>query len=347
MTSPQGRPNLRTEITDLLGIQFPIVCPPMAGASCPALAAAVSLAGGLGFIAAAYETDPTRLGKDIEEATALSKGKPIGVGFITWFLDKHPNMLEVAIRLKVPVFWFSFGDYSQYAAIIKDRCPDAIIMAQIRTVAEAYEAVDRCAADVIVAQGIGAGGHGEKVGASCMSLIPEVVDAVGDRAPVIGAGGISNGRQLAASLVLGAAGAVMGTRFCASNESAFSKEAKKRLIETQDGGVATARTRAYETLRGLDWPDKYDFRVFRNDLVDSVLNVKEDPKHIESWRVKFNDAVKAKDYDVAHLAMGEGIGLVRGVWSVQRIVERTMDEAVDVLDLGAASVDRRRAKPKL
>ncbi|KAJ3209832.1 hypothetical protein HDU67_005874 [Dinochytrium kinnereticum] len=350
-------PHLRTELTDLLDIKYPIVCPPMAGASCPSLAANVSLAGGLGFIAAAYGKDPSTLRKEIATAKALAKGKPIGVGFITWFLDKHPEMLEavewiqlaidrIAMEENPAVFWFSFGDFARHAARVKEECPDAIIMAQIRTVSEAGEAVDRCGADVIVAQGIGAGGHGEKIGASTLSLVPEVVDAIGDRAPVLAAGGISDGRQLAACLLLGASGVVMGTRFCASIESAFTKKAKFKLVETQDGGIATARTRAYEVLRDLDWPQAYDFRVLRNDFVDSALQNQENFKHIEEWRVRFQEAMAANNYDVAYLAMGEGVGLVKGVWPAQRIIELTMQGAVDILKVGVGAADRTRAKLK-
>ncbi|KAJ3118589.1 hypothetical protein HDU96_000050 [Phlyctochytrium bullatum] len=372
-------PAIRTQLTDLVGIHCPLVCPPMAGACNPELVAAVARAGGLGFVAGAYKTDPDALRKEVSEAKRLARGKPVGVGFITWFLDKHPEMLDAALAADPAAVWFSFGDPTPHIRRLRAfddrRLSDLplssastsasgepvlrpmIVFCQIRTVAEAVLAAD-AGADVVVAQAVGAGGHGERVGAGLMALVPEVVDEVGERCVVVAAGGVSDGRGLAASLLLGASGVAMGTRFCASNESSFSARAKRLLAATADGGVSTVRVRTYERLRGLDWPAPYDFRVYRNELVRDVMgrqaargagpvNAADDEEAVESWRKKFEEALAASggDVEVGYVAMGEGVGLVRGVWSAERIVERVMEEAVDLLAVGAAAV--RVAKPKL
>ncbi|KAJ3196662.1 hypothetical protein HK101_008116 [Irineochytrium annulatum] len=323
----------------------------MAGASTPALASEVSKAGGLGFLQVGYATDPTVIRSDIRAVKDLLKGHedhdgntlPFGVGFITWHLQNNPGLLDAVIDEGVMYYWFSFGDPEPFVNKVRDRLPDAKVLAQIRTVAEAVECVDRCGVDVIVAQGSGAGGHGARMNASTISLVPEVVDAVGDRVPIAAAGGISDGRQLAACLMLGASGVVVGTRLCASVESGFTAEAKKRLIETSDGGVNTARTRAYENLRRLKWPAEFDFRVIRNDLV-TALKAGDDGIAVEKWRGRFDFAMKSSNYDIAYLAAGESVGMVNGVWTAQRIISKMMDDAMEALRLGAAVVDKTKAR---
>jgi nitronate monooxygenase len=209
------------------------------------------------------------------------------------------------------------------------------------------EAVDSWGVDIVVTQGVEAGGHGVQKGAGIWTLLPEVCEAVGDRAIVVAAGGVSNGKHLAAALMLGAAGVVMGTRFCASVESGFHPDAKWRIVEANDGGQSTVRTRVYESLRGLDWPAQYNFRVLRNDITESGLSEAEAKSRFGAVYSKALDKLNQggkPDLEILHLAVGEGAGLIKGVWTARFIVEKTLEEARDAFTLASSAVDRSRAR---
>jgi len=156
----------------------------------------------------------------IEQQFDAAGNTPVGIGFITWHMAKHPEQLEAALARKPRVVMLSFGDARPFAAAIKDA--GAALISQIQTVAQAVEALD-IGADIVVAQGTEAGGHGAT--RSTLALVPAVVDAVRQRngeVLVVAAGGIADGRGLAAALMLGAHGALLGTRFLASDEALTS-----------------------------------------------------------------------------------------------------------------------------
>ena len=196
---------LRTKLTEKLGISHPILLAPMGTASDGALAKAVTEAGGLGIIGIGYG-NPERIDQEF-----LAAGKArVGCGFITWSLARHPHLLARALDHKPAAVMLSFGDARPFAAAIKDA--GAALISQIQTVAQAVEALD-IGADIVVAQGTEAGGHGAT--RSTLALVPAVVDAVRQRngeVLVVAAGGIADGRGLAAALMLGAHGALLGTR---------------------------------------------------------------------------------------------------------------------------------------
>ncbi|KAJ3327821.1 hypothetical protein HDU76_011076 [Blyttiomyces sp. JEL0837] len=352
--------HLRTELTDLLGIKFPILCPPMVGASGPELVSEVGKSGGLGFLAAGYSTDPVAFKAEIAEVNRLAPNTPFGVGFITWSLDKAPQMLDAVLTSTPPptALWFSFGDASAHITKARSHLPDIKILAQVQSVTGALEAVDVWGVDCVIAQGREAGGHGvgdARCGGATMVLVPEICDAVGDRTVVVAAGGIIDGRGVAASLMLGAAGAVMGTRFTAAQESRFPAPAKRLLVETSEGASTTLRTRIYEPLRNLSWPKSYDFRILRNELTDAI-DARGNPKLetvSKEWKKKYDDAsskvgkgtVKVDDYEkVLYVAAGEGVGLVKGVWPVSVIMRKTLLQTAEALSLAAGAVDRTKAR---
>jgi nitronate monooxygenase len=232
---------------------------------------------------------------------------PIGVGFITWCLAKDavndegvPDTLAVALDAKPAAVWFSFGDFSPYVSIVRQRSPDTAIIAQIQTVCDAQRAVEG-GCDVIVAQGSDAGGHGLATNGSVMTLVPEVVDAVGESMPVLAAGGVVDGRGLAACLMLGADGVVMGTRFIASRECISSDVAKRKIVELADGGVNTVRTRIFDVLRGHDgWPNEFDGRAVRNTTVEESMVRNEDADEmIEKRKKRYAEAVACGDMNIA------------------------------------------------
>jgi nitronate monooxygenase len=249
----------RTRLTQLLGIEHPILLAPMGSVSGGALAAAVSAAGGLGLIGLGYG-DPDWL----EREFAAAGPARVGCGFITWSLARRPELLARALAHQPAAVMLSFGDPAPFAGPIKET--GAALICQVQTVAQAIEAV-AAGADVVVAQGTKAGGHGAT--RATLPLVPAVVDALrtrGSAAPVVAAGGIADGRGLAAALALGADGALIGTRFLASNEALAASAAKARVVAA--GEDATVRTRIFDLARGLDWPDGYTGRALTNHFTE-------------------------------------------------------------------------------
>ena len=203
---------IETALTRLLQIKHPILLAPMGSASGGRLAAAVTHAGGLGIIGSGY-ADSAAIKKEL---TAAGNAR-VGIGLVTWALDERPEALDTALAAHPPVLMLSFGSPMPFADAIKRA--GCLLMCQVQTLAQAKEAAVS-GADIIVAQGRDAGGHAGMTRGT-MGLVPAIVDAVGP-IPVVAAGGISDGRGLAAALALGAAGVLMGTRFAASEE--FSLE---------------------------------------------------------------------------------------------------------------------------
>ena len=247
---------IATALTAMFGLQHPIVLGPMGGVSGGHLAATVSNAGGLGLVGGGYG-DPAWLRTElprVKEATRL----PWGVGLITWSIDR--SVFELVLGYRPNAFMLSFGDPRPYAQAIKSA--GCKLICQVQGLDEARLAQE-AGADIIVAQGTEAGGHG---GArATLPLVPAVVDAVAPT-PVLAAGGIADGRGLAAALMLGAHGALIGTRFCASTEALGHDQAKQHIVAAR--GNQTARTRAFDIVRGYAWPPAYTGRALRNRFME-------------------------------------------------------------------------------
>ncbi|TAM60643.1 nitronate monooxygenase, partial [bacterium] len=244
----------RTALTELLEIRHPLLLAPMAVVSGGALAAAISDAGGLGFIGVGYADE-----RWIEAQFQVAGKSRVGIGFITWHLHQQPRRLDVALAHKPAAVMFSFGDYAPFIERVKRA--GAKVIVQVQTLAAAREAA-RLGADAIVAQGTEAGGHGASRGT--LPLVAAVVDAV-TPIPVVAAGGIADGRGLAATLMLGATGVMMGTRFYASAEALGSADAKARLLSGE--GDATVRTTIFDRVRGYAWPAPFTGRALTNDFI--------------------------------------------------------------------------------
>ena len=170
--------------------------------------------------------------------------KPWGVGLITWAASEEA--VRLALSYRPAAVFLSFGDPAPYAALVRQA--GVRLICQVQDVAGARQAV-AAEADVIVAQGTEAGGHGNR--RSTLPLVPAVANAVAP-VPVLTAGGITDGRGVAAALMLGAQGVVLGTRFCAAPEALYPDWAKKQLVA--GGGDETSRSRVFDIARGLDWP---------------------------------------------------------------------------------------------
>jgi nitronate monooxygenase len=244
---------LRTALTDLLGIALPIVQAPMGGATTPELAAAVSNAGGLGTLALSWH--PPEAARAVIRATQALTDKPFGVNLVLAF--PQAERLAVCLEEKVPVISFFWGDPAPHVGPCH-----AAGAAVLSTVASAHQARAAVAAgvDAVVAQGWEAGGHvlGE---VATLPLVRAVADAVAP-VPVIAAGGITDGRGLAAALALGAAGAWIGTRFLATPEASIHPRYRQRLLDALETDTVHGR------LFDVGWPDA-PHRVLRNATVET------------------------------------------------------------------------------
>lgn len=200
---------LRTKLTEMLGIRHPVLLAPMGGTAGGALAGAVSVAGGLGMIGGG---NSKFVGVDwLEREFAAAGNRRVGCGFITWSLAQQPDLLDLALRHKPAALMLSFGDAEPFLPRIKAAGIPAIC--QVQSLAQARQVLQQ-GADIIVAQGAEAGGHGAR--RATLPLVPAVVDMVaakGRDVPVVAAGGIADGRGLAAALMLGAAGVLMELAF--------------------------------------------------------------------------------------------------------------------------------------
>lgn len=311
--------SFRTPLTELFGIKHPVVLAPMGAAAGGALAAAVTRAGGLGLIGPGY------LGEDwIEKEFDAAGNTQVGVGFITWDLAKTPRRLDAALARKPSAVMLSFGDASPFVRPIKDA--GAKLIMQVQNVAMARAAA-KLGADVIVAQGVEAGGHGANPtsGRSTLPFVPAAVDAVAP-VPVLAAGGIADGRGLAAALSLGAAGALIGTRFLAAAECLAHANAKTRV--TQASGDDTLRTRIFDIARNIDWPAEYTGRAIANDYT-ARWHGREDALVAggEAERRHYAEAAAKGDPATMVMFAGEGLDLINAIEPAAKIIERIAAEA--------------------
>ena len=317
--------SLNTRLTKFFGIEHPIVLAPMAMISGGRLAAAVTAAGGLGLIGGAYG-DAEWLQREFDRAD----GTKVGCGFITWSLARQPELLDEALARHPATIMLSFGDLRPFADRI--RAAGVPLTAQVQNLDHARHALD-AGADIVVAQGGEAGGHGLSV-RSTFTLVPEVVDLVAERSPetlVLAAGGVADGRGLAAALALGADGAIVGTRFWGSPEALVSPRAQQRAI--QASGDDTFRTQVYDVVRRLDWPAEYNERALGNSFLDAWHDNEAQlsaslPQAVDT----FEKAVAAEDFGTAAILVGEGVGLIRQVRPAADIVADMARDATRILN---------------
>lgn len=312
-----------TALTELFGLQHPIILGPMGGVSGGKLAAAVSNAGGLGLVGGGYG-DPAWLRTELSRVREATR-RPWGVGLITW--SANPGVLELVLSYRPHAVMLSFGDPRPYASAIKSAGCKLICQAQGLEEARLAQAAG---ADLIVAEGTEAGGHGG--GRATLPLVPAVVDTVAPT-PVVAAGGIADGRGLAAALMLGAHGALIGTRFYASAEALGHERAKQRIVAAR--GDQTARTRIFDLIRGYAWPAIYTGRAIRNGFMERwdgrehrLANT------LEAERVAYQAATRDGDYDTAVVWAGEAVDLINSVDSASALVSRISAEAEAQLRLG-------------
>lgn len=317
---------LRTPLTELLGIEHPILSAPMAGVAGGALAGAVSQAGGLGLVGGGY-IDADWIER---EWTALGNARA-GIGFITWRLDTAPEVLGTALARRPAAVMLSFGDPAPHLPGI--RAAGAVAICQVQTVADARRAV-AAGAQVIVAQGADAGGHGAARGT--FALVPAVVDAVAPL-PVLAAGGVGDGRGLAAALAMGAAGVLVGSRFYASREAQARPEAKARAAAAS--GDHTVQSGVFDRVRGYDWPADFRLRTLRNRFTERWHGRDAElAAAIDAVRADYARSAEAGDFEEAAVVVGEAADLIRDVPAAGELVRRMVQEAEDALRGGARHI---------
>lgn len=325
-------PSLSTRLTRAFALTTPIALAPMALASGGALAAACAHAGALGLVGGGYG-DLAWTQREYSLARELLKDDTpsharLGIGFITWKLDANAQALDWALTQKPCAVMLSFGDPRPYAARIA--AAGAQLICQVQRLDQVPLALE-AGARVIVAQGGEAGGHGANAleGRSTFTLVPEIADDLATHAPdtlLLAAGGVSDGRGLAAALMLGADGALVGSRLWATQESLAAAGAKTHA--TQTTGDGTARSRVFDILRRKNWPAPYDFRAIRNDLhrqwEHRLHALQASP---EAARAEYEAGVQAQDFTRAHATVGEAVGLISDIPSAGVLLARMTQQA--------------------
>ena len=326
--------SLSTPLTKRLGIRHPILLAPMDVVADARLCTAVTSAGGLGILGGGYGNEEW-LTRELD--LLADSGTRFGVGFITWSMTRQATLLDLALERKPAAVMLSFADPAPFVGRIKRA--GALVICQVQTVALAKQAV-AAGADILVAQGTEGGGHGGSRG--LMTLLPEVVDAVDSRIPVVAAGGIADGRGLAAAMMLGASGVLMGTRFYATQEAAVADAAKSRVVSAT--GDDTLRSIVFDISRQNVWPSPYTGRCLRNGYLDDWYGREiELLRNLDAQSERYVAARAAGNFDIAAVIAGESAGLVHTIAAAGDIVDRVVREASELLARGRTLVEARAA----
>jgi nitronate monooxygenase len=311
-----------TPLTALLGIRHPIVLAPMDLVAGARLTEAVSAAGGFGILGGGYGD---RAWLERETAKLASCAVPFGIGFITWSMARRPEVLDVALGASPRAIMLSFGDPKPFAPRI--RAAGALLICQVQDEEMAQQAME-AGADILVAQGTEAGGHGAS--RTTLDVVPAVVDLAAGRVPVVAAGGIADGRGLAAMLTLGASGVLLGTRFYASEEADGAEEAKRRICAAKSGN--TVRSIIFDLSRNNVWPAPFTGRCLINDHARRWMGREvELMQHVKTVAAEYAEARATGDFDVAAVIAGEAVGLIHDIPPAGEIVDRIASEAEQIL----------------
>jgi len=314
--------SISTPLSALLGIKHPILSAPMDLIAGARLTSAVSGAGGFGILGGGYGERTW-----LEQETAKLKrcAVPFGIGFITWSLAKQPELLDIALNARPRAIMLSFGGPKPFAPRVK--AAGALLICQVQNEDMAREALD-AGADVLVAQGSEAGGHGAS--RTTIDIVPAIVDLAAARAPVAAAGGIADGRGLAAMMMLGAGGVLLGTRFYASVEADGAEEAKQRICTAASGN--TVRGMIFDLSRNNVWPAPFTGRCLINDHARRWMGREvELLQNVRAVAAEYAAAKAAGNFDVAAVIAGEAVGLIHDVPTAAEIVGRIVTEAEQIL----------------
>ena len=305
---------MKTRITDLLGIEYPEIQGGMAWVAEYHLAAAVSEAGGLGIIGAA--SAPAEVVREQVRKVKELTDKPFGVN-VMLMNPNAPEVAQVVIEEKVPVVTTGAGNPGKFITQWKEA--GVKLMPVVASVAMAKMMV-RAGADAVVAEGTESGGH---IGsATTMTLVPQVVDAVD--VPVIAAGGIADGRGMAAAMMLGAEAVQMGTRFVVAKESIVHENYKERIIKAKDiDSEVTGRSTGHP------------IRVLRTQMAREYLEMEKNGASLEELEVltlgSLRKAVMDGDVKNGSLMAGQIAGLIKEEASCKEIITEIVSQAEKLL----------------
>lgn len=364
--------NMAFQRAEKLKKQYPwtesplIVSAPMRLLAGPALTHAVSSAGGLGFLGAGIpgrDFDGPKLVSLIKETASLFPDDwytcrglehmdvyPFGIGFLLIDVGEAEwKMVYDALRslpkLVAAIWLFPAANMATLAKwddlrYACNRGDNAQSWIQVGTVAMADEVATKCDPDVLVVQGADAGGHGLVASASIISLLPEVDDHFkqmtkeDNHITLIAAGGIADGRSVAAASMLGASGVVLGTRFLATPECVITKGYQNAVLAAKDGGINTVRTKVYDTLRGTPWPEKFNGRAIKNQSWYDAQETRDEVT--DELKAKFEKAMKLGDdaWGIdgrATTYAGAAVGLVKDVKPAGQIVKEIREQAKKII----------------
>jgi nitronate monooxygenase len=314
---------LETAFTRRFGVDLPLVQAGMGIEAGAALAAAVSNAGALGTLGSIGGTPPQL--RDAIRACRERTARPFAVNLVTWaWAPWAMDLVDVALAERPPVVTLSFGEPLRHLPRV--RAAGLLSIVQVQEVGAAHAAI-AARPDALIAQGSEAGGHTGRRGT--LSLAAQVLDLAGEL-PVLVAGGIATGRGVAAALAMGAAGAVLGTRFKASEEFAAEKSEKEAIVRSD--GSDTLQDAIFDDACGLDWPPPVVGRAFRNRFTAEWQERRRELRAEVAKRPLF-DFVRELDADPTTRInwAGESAGLVDGIRPAAEIVREVAREGEELL----------------
>ncbi len=274
------------------------------------LASEVSLAGGLGFLGGGYGDLPFLR----TELAHVPQGCRVGIGLITWHMAE--NALEEALALQPRAVWLSFGDPAPHLPAIAKS--DAVAVAQVSRVSEAENAIG-AGADVIVAQGSEAGGHGRQ-GRSLFGLLPEIASSFPET-PLVAAGSINDEQGLRAAVELGAWGVALGSALAGTLEANDTELAKAKLVESK--GDDTVQSTVFDHIRGPLWPEQYVGRSVVNELTSEWAGREtEMGPQLDELRKQYEIDNTESNMERRVLWAGEGVSGIREIVPAREVIER-------------------------
>jgi enoyl-[acyl-carrier protein] reductase II len=319
---------MHTRLTDLLGIEHPVMLAGMGGVSYGELAAAVSAAGGFGCLGASTMGNETMVAE--MAAIRAATDRPFGVDLLTAMPGGMTEQVEMIIEGGASAFVAGLGVPTE----VVDLCHrhGLFVVSMCGKVDHAVRAVE-AGCDLVVAQGTEAGGHTGKV--ASFPLVPQIVDAVGSHVPVVAAGGIFDGRGLAAALSLGADGIWVGTRFIATPEARGVLGYKERLLEIAEDETTVSRAYSGKTMRVVRnaVTDYYDAHPDELKKFPEQLSIAYDSGTMHLGGDSFTEGV---DVDRECYPAGQGVGAIAELVPAGELVRRFVLEAEAALDKVAA-----------
>ena len=334
---------MRTRLTDLLEIEHPVMLAGMGGVSYHRLVAAVSEAGGFGTLGAS--SMPHEMLRAEMEQVRAATDRPFGVDLLTALSDDLEAQVRDIIAGGASVFVAALGVPREVIELCHEH--GLLVINMCGRVGHAVAAVE-AGCDIVVAQGTEAGGHTGRI--ATLPLVPQIVDAVGDRVPVVAAGGIVDGRGLAAALSLGAAGVWVGSRFIATPEARTIPGYKETLLESSADATTISRAYTGKTCRVIanDYTRYYDehpdeLQGFPMQIFKSVAD---GANHMATWSAEddaFRDTgadVRDDDIDRSRefYPSGQGVGAITKLVPAGELVERFVRDAERILGEISSSV---------